>query len=753
MKRFSLTFMLSVVLAVGYAQTYSFSEVCETGQTLYYQILDNTIDYTVKLVAPNPYLPYWDEGTEPAGDLRIPDVVSHDGIEYTVTAIDDNALCECDQLNSVVLGAFVESIGEHAFIHCTSLTTVDFGSSLVGVGFSAFYGCTSLESLMLPEPLRWIGEAAFYNCSGVASISFPSTLDSISFNAFAGCSGFTSLIIPQSVSYVDYWAFHGNTSLVSMVVEEGNSVYDSRNGCNAIVETASNKIIRGCKTTVIPDNVVTIGKAAFHGCVGMTEMVLPNSVEVIEETAFSGCTDLVSIHIPNSVTTIGGRAFTGCGLVSVNIPRSVTSIGWNPFAYCQNLVAMTVDPGNSVYDSRDHCNAIIRTSQNSIISGCKATIIPSSVVRLNEGSFYNCRGLTSIIIPRSVRVIGKEAFYYCSDLVSITLPASVATLGEHAFAYCTGLRYICARRSSCPTTGFGAMFAIDRDVPVHIPMGSLHSYENAWGFYLPNLIEEYMLPEGAEWWYEMRDVAGNRSYQRLEYINDTLMDDVSIKVLVKESLPVGGQPVVSREYVYEDSCRLYRWNGAEEAFGLLYDYSAQQGDEWQVSFGDDEITVHVDTVMVMSLGDADYDAMRVHDDRNVMSGEIICGVGHRKSFFPEFVSSPFGLITDGMRCFWKDDNLLFQFGDVDCDAILSVDETDNQNGFTFFPNPTSGTVTIAIEGMNHVAVISLLGQVLYETKVQGDEALLDFSQLESGVYLVCVITENGAVYKQLSVQK
>ena len=743
--------LLSVVLAVGYAQTYSFSEVCETGQTLYYQILDNTVDYTVKLVAPNPYLPYWDEGTEPAGDLRIPDVVNHDGIEYSVTAIDANAFCECDQLNSVVLGAFVESIGEHAFGYCTSLTTVDFGSSLVGVGFSAFYGCTSLESLVLPEPLRWIGEAAFYNCSGITSISFPATLDSISFNAFADCSGFTSLFIPQSVSYVDYWAFHGNTSLVSIVVEEGNSVYDSRNGCNAIVETASNKIIRGCKTTVIPDDVITLGKAAFHGCVGMTDVVVPNSVEVIEENAFSGCTDLVSIHIPNSVTMIGGRAFTGCGLVSVNIPRSVTTIGWNPFAFCQNLVEMTVDPANSNYDSRDHCNAIIRTSRNAIISGCKATIIPSSVVRLDEGSFYNCRGLTSIIIPRSVRVIGKEAFYHCSDLVSITLPSSVSTLGEHAFAYCEGLRSIYARRSSCPTTGFGAMFAIDRDVPVHIPMGSRRSYENAWGFHLPNLIEEYMLPEGAEWWYEMRDVAGNRSYQRLEYINDTLMGDVSIKVLVKESIPVGGQPVVSHEYVYEDSCRLYRWNGAEEAFGLLYDYSARQGDEWRVAIGEDEITVHVDTVMVKSFGNSEYDVMRVHDDRYVMTGEIICGVGHKKSFFPEIVLSPFSMITDGMRCFWKDEDLLFQFGDVDCDAILSVDETDNQDGFTIFPNPTSGIVTVAIEDMNHVAVISLLGQVLYETNVRGDEVLLNLSQLEAGVYLVRVESNDAVVTKPLTI--
>ena len=208
---------------------------------------------------------------------------------------------------------------------------------------------------------------------------------------------------------------------------------------------------------------------------------------------------------------------------------------------------------------------------------------------------------------------------------------------------------------------------------------------------------------------------------------------------------------MSHEYVYEDSCRLYRWNGAEEAFGLLYDYSARQGDEWRVAIGEDEITVHVDTVMVKSFGNSEYDVMRVHDDRYVMTGEIICGVGHKKSFFPEIVLSPFSMITDGMRCFWKDEDLLFQFGDVDCDAILSVDETDNQDGFTIFPNPTSGIVTVAIEDMNHVAVISLLGQVLYETNVRGDEVLLNLSQLEAGVYLVRVESNDAVVTKPLTI--
>ena len=750
MKRLALLFVLSLLLAKGYSQYYSFSEVCESGQTLYYTILDDSTFHSVKVVAPNVSLPYWD-GSGPIGFLRIPDTVSHNGIEYTVVAIDDNAFMKCYLMTSIVLGSYVESIGSSAFLDCTSLTTVDFGASLVSLGPYAFHGCISIESLEFPESLKWIGEAAFYNCHEVAFISFPSTLESIASNAFANCSRLTSLVIPRSVSYIDYWAFLGNTSLTSIVVEEENPIYDSRGGCNAIIQTASNKLIKGCKTTIIPNDVVTIGETSFYLCVGMEEMTIPSSVKVIEELGFAYCQDLKTIHFSNSTTTIEDKAFWGCGLLSVNLPRSVTTIEFNPFANCPNLVEITVDPANPTYDSRNNCNAIVSTSSNTLKAGCMTTIIPSSVVRIGDRAFYNCDGLESILIPKSVKNINKEAFSYCSSLVSITLPSSVKTLGEAAFAYCENLNSIHVRRSSCPTTGQTTFSGINQNVQVHIPKGSYSSFQASWNF--QNLIEEYMLPEGAEWWYEIVDVDGNRSHQRLVYNYDTLMNNQTIKVLVKENTPLEGQPVVSHEYVFEDSCRLYRWVQSKQAFELLYDYTTQQGEEWRISLGDDEITIHVDTVMSMSIGNSEYDVMRIHDDRHIMTGDLICGVGNRKCFFPEYDPSPHSFISIGMRCFWRDGDLLFRFGDTDCDAILSADETVVQDEIRLYPNPTNDYITIDAEGLNHLMLFSLSGEVLYSVEVTGDQILLDLSRFKTGVYLVRLITEKGVRYKKVTVSK
>ncbi|MBR6648096.1 MAG: leucine-rich repeat domain-containing protein, partial [Bacteroidaceae bacterium] len=142
-----------------------------------------------------------------------------------------------------------------------------------------------------------------------------------------------------------------------ITVSKDNPVYDSRDNCNALIETATNTIIRGCENTVIPNSVTTIGKGAFRRCSALTNVTIPNSVTSIGDYAFYFCDALTGITIPNSVTCIGEAAFSNCSA----------------------LTSITVSKDNPVYDSRDNCNAIIETATNTIILGCKNTVVPDGV--------------------------------------------------------------------------------------------------------------------------------------------------------------------------------------------------------------------------------------------------------------------------------------------------------------------------------------------------------------------------------------
>ena len=243
---------------------------------------------------------------------------------------------------------------------------------------------------------------------------------SIDENAFYCCDNLTSIDIPNSITKIGNFAFGNCPVLTSIVVESGNPRYDSRNNCNAIIETADNTLIAGCKNTIIPNSVILIGERAFEGCDGLT-----------------------SIVIPNSVTAIGNKAFYSCdGLTSVNIPNSVTAIGKGVFESCDELACFVVESGNPRYDSRNNCNAIIETADNTIIVGCKNTIIPNSVTAIGEWAFSYCYGLTSITIPNSVIAIGNGAFEGCIGLTRVDISNSVTSIGRYAFLNCGGLTSI-----------------------------------------------------------------------------------------------------------------------------------------------------------------------------------------------------------------------------------------------------------------------------------------------------------------------
>ena len=189
----------------------------------------------------------------------------------------------------------VTSVGKQAFFNCFSLTSVVIPNSVTSIGRDAFGGCDSLKSIVISNGVTSIGAAAFMECDSLNSIVIPNSVISIEDNAFSGCSSLTSIVIPESVKSIGEGAFSGCSSLTSVVVAEGNTVYDSREQCNAIIHTATNTLISGCQNTIIPDSVKGIGDSAFYGCDSLTSIVIPDSVTSIGEAAFMGCDSLKSI--------------------------------------------------------------------------------------------------------------------------------------------------------------------------------------------------------------------------------------------------------------------------------------------------------------------------------------------------------------------------------------------------------------------------------------------------------------------------
>ena len=276
---------------------------------------------------------------------------------------------------------------------------------------------------------------------GCKNTVIPLTIDTIGSYAFYFCKGLTEIIIPTNVKKINKYGFSFCDSLSSIIVEEGNPVYDSRDNCNAIIDTKTNTLICGCKNTVIPHTIDTIGEGAFTYCKGLTDIAIPSNVSVIGKWAFTG-SDLKRVIIPNGTRKIQAFAFKECEhLNTVTFSNTVTDIEKLIFSFCDSLSSIIVEEGNPVYDSRDNCNAIIETKTNTLICGCKNTVIPHTIDTIGSFAFHRCKGLTEVAIPLNVSVIGTEAFAY-SGLKRVLIPYGVKTIKEEAFTSCYQLKTV-----------------------------------------------------------------------------------------------------------------------------------------------------------------------------------------------------------------------------------------------------------------------------------------------------------------------
>lgn len=377
---------------------------------LYYQSLESRLCVKVAKV-PNQYDAYV---------IDIPSSIEVNGYEYEVVCIGKDAFSQNKEIKRIVLpdsvtyidaGAFkgcsslysinipdnVYHIGEEAFMDCSSLKSINIPSMVTHIEKCTFCGCTALSTIIIPENVKKIGDAAFAKCYSIESITFPTELSIIEDSAFSGCASLKSLIIPSKVRIIGSYAFsecskltsinipasvesidnsfYECISLRSIVVESENKNYDSRDNCNALIETSTNKLLTGTINSVIPKGVTTIEDYAFSK-LPIIHIDIPEGVTKINDYALSGCENLLSVTFPSTLEHIGYHAFSECtSLLSVDIPEGVTSIDFSAFSFCKSLLSVS---------------------------------LPKSLENILLHAFSGCKSLINIIIPRGTKARFQE---------------------------------------------------------------------------------------------------------------------------------------------------------------------------------------------------------------------------------------------------------------------------------------------------------------------------------------------------------
>ena len=265
-----------------------------------------------------------------------------------------------------------------------------------------------------------------------------------------------------------------------------------------------------------------------------------------------------------------------------------------------------------------------------------------------------------------------------------------------------------------------------------------------------------ILPPVAEWYYEIQNENGSITYQYLYQAGDTIINDEPTHILVKINTLYDKDlhQDVTHEYVYERDGKLYWWNKTLEEFTVLYDFGAQEGDSWVIKVGTETLTMHVDAVEEIEYEGRTYRMLRVSDPEDLFSGNIVCGIGHLTSFFPErLMDNGDGIRVEGMRCYWNEGELVFKYGDEDCDAVYSevhgVEEDGPSTGsgaLTVYPNPTNGVLFVQTLRATSLPaetylITNLMGQTLLAGQIITENQQINVSSLPQGMYFITIAGE------------
>lgn len=350
-------------------------------------------------------------------------------------------------------------------------------------------------------------------------------LTSIGNGAFGNCSSLTSIVIPAGVSSIGTNPFKGCSALTSLQVVSGNNTYDSRNDCNAIIQKSNNKLISGCKTTVIPANVTSIGSEAFAYLSSLTSVKIPANVTSIDNRAFYGCENLSSVYSyivePFSINSSVFELYYDNTLY-VNVFSSATlyvpqgsgtayekTNGWNNFKEIEeisnldfadaNVKALCVANWDTDNDGElSQVEAAVVTSLGTVFAG--NTTISSfdelqfftGLTSISNNAFEGCSALSSVVLPDVLTSIGSNAFDGCAALASIAIPSGVTSIGVNAFSGCNNLQTVYVGMVT-PVAITENIFENRANATLFVPVGSKAAYEaaNYWKDF--NEVEEFIV--------------------------------------------------------------------------------------------------------------------------------------------------------------------------------------------------------------------------------------------------------------------
>lgn len=247
---------------------------------------------------------------------------------------------------------------------------------------------------------------------------------------------------------------------------------------------------------------------------------------------------------------------------------------------------------------------------------------------------------------------------------------------------------------------------------------------------------------GTEWYYEITNGNGAITYQHLECAADTAINSRRAKVIVKSNTLYDKDlhAKITHEYIDYDDGVVYWWDKQSESYTTLYNFDAQIGDEWTIHVGNESITMHVDNVFYNDYEGKTYRVMTVSDANDIFSGDIICGIGHTTSFFPERLLNNRDIDVDGIRCYWSFGEQMIQFGDTDCDEIYDIIHFDveeiQSETISVYPNPTNGIIMINIDNSVEFTITNICGQTIMRGVISGDNQQINVENLENGMYFL-----------------